>query len=109
MLRCNMKGCRKQFSVKVGTIFEDSPLPLSSWFIAVWCVINCKNGVSSYEIGRALGVTQKTAWFMDHRIRLALKTNTFTKLYGVVESDETYMGGAAANMHKRKREKVIQG
>lgn len=81
MLRCNAvndgKRCGKQFSVKVGTIFEDSPLPLCKWFVAVWIVINAKNGVSSYEIHRALGITQKSAWFMDHRIRLAMKTGTF--------------------------------
>lgn len=113
MLRCNAvndgKRCGKQFSVKVGTIFEDSPLPLCKWFVAVWIVINAKNGVSSYEIHRALGITQKSAWFMDHRIRLAMKTGTFRKLYDVVESDETYIGGKAENMHKERREKVIQG
>ncbi len=97
MLRCNAvndgKRCGKQFSVKVGTIFEDSPLPLCKWFVAVWIVINAKNGVSSYEIHRALGVTQKTAWFMDHRIRLAMQTGSFRKFHDVVESDETYIGG----------------
>lgn len=71
MLQCKEKTCRKQFSAKVGTIFEDSPLPLSSWFVAVWSIANAKNGISSCELGRALGVTQKTAWFMLHRIRLA--------------------------------------
>ena len=108
-LQCKTKGCRKQFSVKLGTIFEDSPLSLSKWFIAVWCVINAKNGVSSYEIHRALGVTQKTAWFMDHRIRLAMKTQTFRKLYDVVESDESFIGGKAKNMHFARRERVITG
>lgn len=107
--QCKAKGCRAQFSAKTGTIFEDSPLGLDKWFIAIWCVINAKNGVSSYEIHRALGVTQKTAWFMDHRIRLAMKGGTFRKLHDVVESDETFIGGLAANMHKAKREKVIQG
>jgi len=71
---------RKQFSVKVGTIFEDSPLGLDKWFTAAWMVANCKNGVSSYEIHRAIGVTQKTAWFMDHRIRLAMQSGTFEKV-----------------------------
>lgn len=107
--QCKAKGCRAQFSVKTGTIFEDSPLGLDKLFIAVWCVINAKNGVSSYEIHRALGVTQKTAWFMDHRIRLAMKMGTFQKLRDVVESDETFIGGKAENMHKEKRERVIQG
>ena len=78
LLQCRAKGCRKQFSSKVGTIFEDSPLPLSSWFVAVWCIANAKNGISSCELGRALGVTQKSAWFMLHRIRLAMRTNFFS-------------------------------
>lgn len=107
--QCKAKGCRAQFSVKTGTIFEDSPLGLDKWFIAIWCVINAKNGVSSYEIHRAIGVTQKTAWFMDHRIRLAMKTGTFQKFHDVVESDETFIGGKAENMHAEKRERVIQG
>src|SRR5438128_12583513 len=76
------KGCRKQFSVKVGTIFEDSPIPLSKWLPVMWMLVNCKNGVSSYEIARDLGVTQKTAWFMMHRIRRAIQTGTFDKLGG---------------------------
>jgi len=107
--QCKVKACRAQFTTKTGTIFEDSPLGLDKWFIAIWCVINAKNGVSSYEIHRALGVTQKTAWFMDHRIRLALKTGTFKKFHDVVESDETFIGGKAENMHAEKRERVIQG
>lgn len=74
MLRC--KDCRKQFSCKVGTIFEDSPLGLDKWFVAVWCIANAKNGISSHELGRALGVTQKTAWFMLHRIREAMRTGS---------------------------------
>jgi len=107
MLRC--KECRKQFSYRVGTIFEDSPLGLDKWFVAVWCVANAKNGISSCELGRALGVTQKTAWFMLHRIRLAMQTKTFQKYRGTCESDETYIGGKAGNMHEHKREKRIQG
>jgi transposase-like protein len=107
MLQC--KGCRKQFSAKVGTIFEDSPLPLSSWFVAVWSIANAKNGISSCELGRALGVTQKSAWFMLHRVRLAMKTRTFRKLSGTVESDETFIGGKSENMHAAKREKRIKG
>ncbi len=109
LLQCKAKDCRKQFSVKVGTIFEDSPLPLQQWFVAVWCVANAKNGISSCELGRALGVQQKTAWFMLHRIRLAMRTGTFRKLAGTVESDETFIGGKSANMHKGKRAEKIKG
>jgi len=109
LLRCNTKGCRKQFSAKVGTIFEDSPLGLDKWFVAVWCIANAKNGISSCELARALGVRQPTAWFMLHRVRLAMNTPSGRKFHNVVESDETYIGGAAANMHKAKREKVIKG
>ena len=109
LLRCKVKGCRKQFSAKVGTIFEGSPIPLSSWFVAVWMIANCKNGISSLELHRAIGVTQKSAWFMLHRIRLAMRTGNFRKLKDVVESDETFVGGAAANMHAEKRERVFGG
>jgi transposase-like protein len=109
MLQCKSKGCRKQFSAKVGTIFEDSPLPLSQWFVAVWCIANAKNGISSCELARALGVHQKTAWFMLHRIRCAMHTPTHRKLCGVTESDETFVGGRAENMHAHKRSKRIQG
>lgn len=109
MLRCNDKACGKQFSSKVGTIFEDSPLPLSHWFVAVWTIANFKMGISSCELARSLGVTQKSAWFMLHRIRLAMTTQSFRKLNGVVESDETFVGGLAANMHKAKRERRIRG
>lgn len=109
MLQCKTKECRKQFSVKVGTIFEDSPLGLDKWFVAVWCIANAKNGISSLELGRALGVTQKTAWFMLHRIREAMKTRTARKLSGEVEGDETFIGGKAKNMHKDRREKLIRG
>lgn len=109
MLQCKAAGCRKQFSAKVGTIFEDSPLPLSSWFVAVWCLANAKDGISSCELARALGVRQPTAWFMLHRIRLAMQTPTFHKLGGTVEGDETFVGGKAANMHASKRAEKIQG
>ena len=98
------KGCQKQFSTKLGTIFEDSPLGLDKWLPAVWLIANCKNGISSYELARALGVTQKSAWFMLHRIRLAMQTGSFDKfLKGEVEADETFIGGKARNMHKGKR------
>lgn len=103
------RACKRQFTDKVDTIFEDSPLPLSSWFVAVWQIANCKNGVSSLELSRALGVTQKTAWFMLHRIRLAMRAGTFRKLRDTVESDETFVGGRAANMHAKKRERKILG
>jgi transposase-like protein len=101
------KGCKKQFSVKVGTIFEDSPLGLDKWLPALWMVVNCKNGISSYEMARALGVTQKSAWFMNHRIRLAVQEGTFEPMSGEVEVDETYIGGAARFMHKGRRERKI--
>ena len=103
------KACKKQFSVKIGTILEGSNIGLAKWICAMWLIGNCKNGISSYEIHRAIGVTQKTAWFMLHRIRLAMQTGTFEKLSGNVEVDETFIGGLAKNMHKTKREKVIQG
>src|ERR1700736_3491344 len=103
------KGCKKQYSVKLGTIFEDSPLGLDKWLPAVWLIANSKNGISSHELGRALGTTQKSAWFMLHRIRLAMQTGTFTKLDGAVEVDETFIGGKARNMHKAERQRKITG
>lgn len=108
--QCKSAHKRRQFSVKVGTIFEDSPLGLDKWLTAVWMITNCKNGISSYEVHRALGVTQKTAWFMIHRVRLAMQTGTFEKkMGGEVEADETYIGGLARNMHKSVRERKIKG
>ncbi len=107
--QCKNKECRKQFSVKVGTIFEDSPVGLDKWLTALWLITSAKNGISSYEIHRAIGVTQKTAWFMMHRIRLAMQNGSFEKLSGEVECDETFIGGKAKNMHKAKREAIIQG
>ncbi len=100
------KECRKQFSVKVGSIFEDSAIQLSKWLPAMWMLVNCKNGVSSYEIARDLGVTQKTAWFMLHRLRLAIQAKSFNKIDGDVEVDETYIGGKSRNMHVAKRKRV---
>ncbi|MDX1951173.1 MAG: IS1595 family transposase [Verrucomicrobiota bacterium] len=100
---------KKQFSVKVGTIFEDSALPLNKWLTAIWLIANAKNGVSSYEIHRALGVTQKTGWFMLQRIRLAMQTGTFEKFSGIVEADETYIGGLARNMHVSRNRKRGRG
>jgi transposase-like protein len=106
---CKEKHPRRQFSAKVGTIFEDSPIDLGKWFAAIWMVANCKNGISSYEMHRALGVTQKTAWFMDHRIRLAMRTGTFLKMSGEVEADESFIGGLAKNMHRHVRARKIKG
>lgn len=103
------KSCRKQYSVKVGTIFEDSPIALDKWFCALWMIVSAKNGVSSYEVHRALKVTQKTAWFMMHRIRRALQKGSIDrKLMGDVEVDETYIGGNARNMHSDKRLKMLR-
>ena len=103
------KGCKKQFSVKIGTIFEDSPIGFEKWLPTIWMIANCKNGVSSYEIHREIGVTQKTGWFMLQRIRLAMQTGSFMKFSGEVEVDETFIGGLARNMHKHKRAKKIKG
>jgi transposase-like protein len=103
------KGCKKQFTTKVATIFEDSPISMDKWMMAVWLIVNCKNGISSYEIAKDIGVTQKSAWFMDHRIRRALQEGTFEKLSGEVEVDETFIGGKARNMHIAKRERRITG
>ncbi len=105
--RCVEKHANRRFTLKTGTIFEDSPLGLDKWLPVVWMIANCKNGVSSYEIHRAVGVTQKTAWFMLHRIRLAMQdTDGGGKLGGDVEVDETYIGGKARNMHKSKRRRI---
>jgi transposase-like protein len=107
------KGCKKQFSVKVGTIFEDSPLGLDKWMTAFWMLVNCKNGVSSMEIHRALGITQKSAWFMLQRLRLALQDDFYgSKLgggSGEVEVDESFIGGKARNMHLSERKRRITG
>ncbi len=100
---CKAKHSKKQFSIKVGTIFEDSPIGLDKWLAAVWMITNAKNGISSWEIHRALGVTQKTAWFMLHRVRLGLQSNDGGKLSGEVEVDESFIGGKARNMHAVKR------
>ncbi len=97
------KGCQKQFSVKVGTIFEDSAIPLDKWMIAIWLIANSKNGISSHELARALGISQKSAWFVNHRIRLAMEAGSFDKLDGEIEVDETYVGGKISNMHQRDK------
>ena len=94
------KNCKKQYSVKKGTIFEDSAIPLDKWLCAIWLIANNKNGISSYELGRAVGITQKSAWFVLHRIRLAMQSGSFEKFDGTVEVDETFIGGKISNMHK---------
>jgi transposase-like protein len=103
---CTTKHPLRKFSLKTGTIFEDSPLGLDKWLPTVWMITNCKNGVSSYEIHRAIGVTQKTAWFMLQRIRLAMQAEDGGKIDGEVEVDETFIGGKARNMHKSKRDRL---
>jgi transposase-like protein len=98
--QCKARHPKAQFSVKVGTIFEDSAIGLDKWLCAMWMLANCKNGVSSWEIHRTVGVTQKSAWFMLQRLRLALQDENAGKLSGNVEVDETYIGGKARNMHR---------
>jgi transposase-like protein len=107
--QCSARHDGRQFTAKTGTIFEDSPLGLDKWLMAMWQVVNCKNGVSSYEVHRAIGISQKSAWFMDHRIRHALTLGTINKLSGQIEADETYIGGKARNMHYSKRATKITG
>lgn len=107
--KCRTEHPRQQFSFKVGTVFEDSPIPLEKWLPAMWLLVNSKNGISSYEVARALGVTQRTAWFMLHRLRLVVQTGTFLKMSGEVEADETFIGGAARFMHKSKKSERLRG
>ena len=108
--QCKSAHAKRQFTAKVGTIFEDSPLGLDKWLVAVWMITSCKNGVSSYEVHRAIGVTQKTAWFMLQRIRLAMQTGSFMKkMSGDIEVDETAIGGLSRNMHKSVRARRIKG
>lgn len=101
--QCKNRHAKSQFSIKVGTIYEDSAIGLDKWLTATWMVVNCKNGVSSYEIHRAIGVSQKSAWFMLHRIRLSMQDQDGTKLSGQVEMDETFIGGKVKNMHKIRK------
>jgi len=107
--KCYGKHDHAKFSLKTGTIFEDSPIALEKWLPAARLIINCKNGISSYELARDLKVTQKSAWFMLHRIRLAMQSGTFEKLGGEVEADETFIGGKARNMHVAQRKRRITG
>src|SRR6266498_1484988 len=108
--RWKCKECHKQFTVKLGTVFEDSPISLTKWLPALWMLCNCKNGISSYELSRGLGVSQKAAWFMLQRLRLGLQDDFFgSKLGGEVEVDETFIGGKARNMHQSVRARRITG
>jgi transposase-like protein len=107
--QCASHHPRRQFSIKVGTIFEDSPIGLDKWLAAMWLITNAKNGISSWEIHRGLGVSQKTAWFMLHRIRLSHQEKAGNKLSGQIEADETFIGGKARNMHASKRARVVTG
>lgn len=100
------RTCKKQFSVKVGSLMEDSPISLDKWLCAIWLIANAKNGISSLELHRSLGITQKSAWFLLHRIRKSMQNESAGKLAGVVEVDETFIGGLARNMHKSKRSKL---
>jgi transposase-like protein len=103
---CSAKHPKQKFSLKIGTVFEDSPIALEKWLPATWLLVNSRNGISSYEIGRALGVTQKSAWFMMHRIRLAVQSGSFQKMGGPgseIESDETFVGGKSKNMSTKRR------
>lgn len=110
LYKCYGKHPKAKFSLKVGTIFEDSALGLDKWLSAMWLIVNCKNGISSCEIARDLGVTQKSAWHMAHRIRFALHEGSFENmLSGEVEADETFIGGKARNMHISKRQRRITG
>lgn len=101
----NCKNCRKQFTAQTGTIFEASPLPLETWFAAIWLLTTCKNGVSSYEIARSLGITQKSAWFVLHRVRRVLHDGSIDKFAGEIEADESFIGGRARFMHKDRKAK----
>lgn len=101
--------CKKQFSIRLGTIFCDSPIGFDKWICATWLIANAKNGISSYELGRSLGVCQKTGWFMLSRIRLAMQSGSIMKMRGNVEVDETFIGAKARNMHKAKRDKRAKG
>lgn len=106
MWECKAIHAKRQFSVKVGTVMEDSPIALEKWLLAFWQLANCKNGISSYEIASAIGVTQKSAWFMMHRIRLAMKDKSGRKLGGgndATEVDESFIGGKLKNMHRSRR------
>src|ERR1700733_8712063 len=107
--KCYEKHPKAKFTLKTGTIFEDSPLGFDKWLPALWLLTNCKNGISSYELARALDITQKSAWFMLSRLRLALQSRDGGKLDGGIEIDETYIGAKARNMHKAKKARILEG
>jgi hypothetical protein len=107
--KCYGKHPKAKFSLKVGTLFEDSAVGLEKWLPALWLLVNCKNGISSYELGRALGVTQKTAWFMLSRLRMALHLESGRPLRGHVEADETFIGGRGRFMHKDRKARILKG
>jgi transposase-like protein len=107
--KCYGKHDHAKFSLKTGTIMEDSPIGIDKWLTALWLIVNCKNGISSCEVGRDLGITQKSAWFLNHRIRSAIHSGSFEKLSGECEADETFIGGKARNMHVGARRRRITG
>jgi transposase-like protein len=111
--QCGARHASRQFTVKTGTIFEDSPLGIDKWLMAMWQVVNDRNGISSYEMARTIGVSQKSTWFMDHRIRHALNRGSFETMLGgegkFIEADETFVGGKAINMHKKVRIRRMGG
>jgi transposase-like protein len=109
LYKCYGDHPKPKFSLKVGTIMEDSALSIDKWLTAMWLIVNCKNGISSCEIARDLGITQKSAWHMAHRIRFALHHGSFEKLTGECEADETFIGGKARNMHVSERKRRITG
>jgi transposase-like protein len=109
LFKCYEKHPRQKFSLKVGTIFEDSALGLDTWLTAIWLIANAKNGISSYELSRSLGITQKSAWHVLHRVRLAMQNGSINKLSGSVEVDETFIGGKARNLHPAKRKHLGTG
>ncbi len=106
---CRAKHAAPQFTLKTGTVMEDSPIGLDKWLMVMWQIVNSKNGISSCEVHRAIGITQKSAWFMDHRIRFALGMDSGEKLSGHVEADETFIGQKARNMHKSVRARKVTG
>jgi transposase-like protein len=106
LFQCRTRHPKRQFSVKVGTIFEDSPIALGKWLLIGWMLANCRNGISSHEVARTIGITQKSAWFMLHRLREAAQDEDHKEpLFDEVECDETYVGGKLKNMHKNKKPK----
>lgn len=108
LFQCKARHAKRQFSVKVGTVMEDSPIRLDKWLLVTWMLVNCRNGISSHEVARTIGITQKSAWFMLHRLRASMRVETAVKLFGDVEADETYVGGKSRNMHVAKRKLRIR-